>query len=255
MTAQPAGAEAGADQPDTSRYSEKTLRRIRHARVTRDTIVALGGVFFTVAWFAFPRPPYTLNDPLERLTIPVAVVFGIAALVRGVMMPLGWDRTWSRTMRYTCSIIFVLVGLYFMLFSAVQSGHLEVVGTGVTTDCKFFPGIASVHAGGNPEWACDIDVHWTDGTTTAENVSAPTEIVDGQHIEYAKPFIGHLFPFGNQPVAAWQEVWFYLLAGVVMLLQSLFALGVLIFGTTPPMKPVAQVGGPAENRPANLDGQ
>jgi hypothetical protein len=38
-----------------------------------------------------------------------------------------------------------------------------------------------------------------------------------------------LFPVGDQPVAAWTQVWFYLLAGLVIFLQSLFALCVLIF--------------------------
>jgi hypothetical protein len=42
-----------------------------------------------------------------------------------------------------------------------------------------------------------------------------------------------LFPVGDQPVVAWTEVWFYLLTGLAVFLQSFFALCVLIFVKRP----------------------
>lgn len=227
MTAQPTDDEA---RPVTSRYSQQTLRRIKHARVTRDVILCVGGVVFAVLWFVIPQPSYTVNDLIGLLTIAVAVVFGIAALVRGLMPPK-WDRTWSRGMRYGCSVFFFLFGAYFMVFALDQSGYIGLHGSGVTTNCRFLSS-AGLRNGGSYSYDCDINVRWTDGTTTSEYLQSTTPVDSGKTVEYAKsPKSGllSLFPIGNKPIAAWTQVWFYLLTGLTIFLQSLFALCVLLF--------------------------
>lgn len=232
MTAQPTDDEA---QPVTPRYSQRTLRRIKHARVTRDLILFVGGVVFAVLSFVIPEPSYTINDLVGIMAITVAVVFGIAALVRGIMEPQ-WDRTWSRGLRYGFSIFFILFGAYFMVFALDQSGYIGLHGSGVATNCRFLSDSGGFRSGGSYSYDCDINVHWSDGTTTSELLESTTPVNSGKTVEYAKsPKSGllSLFPIGNQPVAAWTQVGFYLLIGLTMFLQSLFALCVLLFARRP----------------------
>lgn len=232
MIAQPADDEA---QPVTPRYSQQTLRRIKHVRVTRDLILCVGGVVFAVLWFVIPEPSYTVNDLIGPLAIAVAVVFGVAALMRGLMEPK-WDRTWSRGLRYGFSVFFLLFGAYFTVFALDQSGYIGLHGSGVTTNCRYLSDSGGFRSGGSYSYDCDINVHWLDGTTTSEHLRSTTPVDSGKTVEYARtPESGllSLFPIGNQPVAAWTQVWFYLLAGLTVFLQSLFALCVLLFAKRP----------------------
>jgi hypothetical protein len=208
------------------KYGERTLRRIRHARTTRDTILAIAGVVFAIVGFAVPTPADTFNDAIGFEGVIVAVYFGFAALIRGVFMPLGWDRTWGRGTRYGFSVFFLLLGLYGIGFSLQQTGHLGPVGYGVTSHCEYQPG-RSRHSGG--ENVCDLPITWSDGTTTNEGLDTPYTVHNGQRIEYTKG----LFIFGAVPVAGWPQVAFYLFVGVAIVLQSLFSLTVLIFGRGP----------------------
>jgi hypothetical protein len=228
VIAQPADEQA---QPVAPRYSRHTLRRIKHARVARDLTLCVGGVVFTVLSFVIPAPSYTVNDPIWIFALTIAVFFGIAAFWRGIAEP-AWDRSWSRSMRYTCSIVFVVAGAYFIVFALDQSGYIGVQGSGVTTDCRFESSAGLSRNAGSFSYDCDLDVHWSDGTTTHESLDATTPVNNGQTIKYAKPasaFLRSLFPVGDQPAAALTQAWFYLLTGMVIFLQSLFALCVLIF--------------------------
>jgi hypothetical protein len=83
------------------------------------------------------------------------------------------DRDWSRAMRYTCSIIFIVVGAYFMVFALDQSGYVGVHGSGATTNCQYESDSGTGNSGGSHTYRCDVDVHWSDGTTTPKTSTAP----------------------------------------------------------------------------------
>ena len=233
MTAQSADDEARAEVP---RYSHATLVRIKHARVARDLTLCIGGVVFTILSFVIPVPSYTVNDPIWIFAIVIALVFGVAALIRGLAEP-AWDRKWSSLgLRCGCAVAAILVGLYFIAFALVQSGYIGLQGHGVTSDCRYQSDSGLGRSGGSHSYACDIDVRWSDGTTTPENLKATLPVNSGQTIEYAKsPQTGLLsiFPVGDQPVAAWTTVWFYLLTGLAIFLQAFFALCVALFARRP----------------------
>lgn len=216
MTAQPTGTDAAP-----SRYSQRTLRRIKHARVTRDTVLFLGGVAFIVYGII-------ADDAVWVAGVIVAVIFGIAAVMRGVMEP-AWDRDWSRLFRWIWSIVFVIGGLYFMGFATVSSGLVGMQGSGTATNCKYIPG---GHRSG-PEWLCDVNVRWSDGTTTLEDLNSPGEVHNGEDIAYSRPPLRYLFLTGDEPVTTTPDYLFYFLVGVALFLQASFSLGVLIFGKTP----------------------
>lgn len=209
-----------------SKYSQRTLRRIRHARVTRDTILAIGGVAFAVIGFAVPTPADTFNDGIGVGGIVMAVYFGIAALMRGVFMQVDWDRDWGRGTRYGFSVFFLLLGLYGIGDSIQQTGHVGPVGYGVTSHCEYVAGTGRHGSGAN---VCNLPITWSDGTTTNEGINTVYSIHNGQRIEYTKG----LFLFSPTPVAGWPQVAFYLFIGTAIVLQALFSLTVLIFGRGP----------------------
>ena len=125
MTAQPADDNARAGSP---RYSRETLVRIKHARVARDLVSCIGGIVFAILSFVIPVLPCNVNDAIWIFALVIAVVFGIAALIRGLAEP-AWNREWSsRGLRCGTSIVAILVGLYFMAFALVQSGHIGLQG-------------------------------------------------------------------------------------------------------------------------------
>ena len=232
MTAQPTDDEARAVTP---RYSHQTLVRIKHARVARDLTLCIGGVVFTILSFVIPVPSYTVNDAIWILALVVAVVFGTAALIRGLAEPT-WTRKWSSLgLRCGCTIAAILVGLYFMAFALVQSGYTGLRGQGLTSNCRYVSSGGLTH-GGSHAYLCDVDVRWSDGTTTREDLNATQPVASGKVIGYAKaPKTGLLsiFPVGDQPITAWTNVWFYLLAGLAIFLSALFALCVALFAKRP----------------------
>jgi hypothetical protein len=217
VTIQP--ADTGAKPP---RYSERTLRRIKHARVTRDTILFLGGVGFVVYGIV-------VDNAVWIAGLIVAVIFGIAAFMRGMMEP-AWDRDWSRRVRWICSIVFVVVGLYFMSYSVIGSGLIGMQGSGTATNCQYFPR----HYKTGPDWDCDVNVHWSDGTTTLEQLRSSDEVNTGDNVVYARPPMRYLFLTGDLPVATTPDTAFGFAVGLAFFLQAAFSLGVLIFGKTPP---------------------
>jgi hypothetical protein len=236
VTAQPADDKT---QPVAAKpkpvYSHKTLVRIKHARVARDLTLCVGGIVFTVLSFVIPVPSYTVNDPIWIFALVISVVFGLAALIRGLGEPK-WERTSSRTVRRWCSAVAMVFGAYFMVFALDQSGYIGLTGSGVATDCKYVShtGLrSSTHA-----YLCDVEVHWSDGSTTQEDLDATMPVNSGQTVKYAKaPQSGLLsiFPIKDQPVAAWTGVWFYLLTGAVIFLQAAFAFSVVTFTRKPKM--------------------
>lgn len=237
MPAQPADDKAkpvGAKPKPV--YSQKTLRRIKHARVTRDLILCIGSVVFALLSFVIPVPSYTVNDPIRIFALVLALIFGVAALMRGIMEP-NWDRDWSLSLRYGFSIFFVVFGAYFVVFALDQSGYIGVQGWGTTTNCTYESDSGLGRSGGGSHsYACDIDVHWSDGTITHERLDSTTPVNSGQDIKYAraaKTGLLSIFPIDDQPVAAWTEVWFYLLTGLAIFLQSVFALCILVFARRP----------------------
>ena len=236
MTAQPADnkTEPVAAKPKPV-YSRKTLVRIKHARVARDLTICAGGVVFTVLSFMIPVPSYTVNDPIWIFALVISVVFGLAALIRGLGEPK-WERTSSRATRRWCSVAAMLFGLYFVVFALDQSGYIGLTGSGMATDCEYVS-----HSGSRSSshgYLCDVNVRWSDGTTTHENLDATMPVHSGQTVKYAKaPQSGlmSIFPIDDQPVAAWTGVWFYLLTGAVIFLQAAFAFSVTTFTRKPKM--------------------
>lgn len=220
MTVQP--TDTGAAPP---RYSQRTLLRIKHARVTRDTILFLGGIAFIVYGII-------AGDDIWIAGMLVAIIFGIAALIRGMMEP-AWDRDWSSTVRYVTSIIFLIGGLYLISYSLVSSGRIGLQGSGPATNCQYFKGTTST-SNHPARWYCDVNVHWTDGTTTRESLESPTEVHNGDKIAYARPPVRYLFMTGDLTVTSASQYVFGALAGLAVFLQSLFSLCVLIFARTPP---------------------
>jgi hypothetical protein len=185
--------------------------------------------------FVIPVPSYTVNDPIGIFALAIAVAFGIAAFWRGIA-EAAWGRTWSRTMRYTCSVIFILVGIDFMVFAVDHSGSVGLHGSGVTTNCQHESDAGLGGSSASHSYRCDIEVRWSDGTTTHEDLDSTTPVNSGQAVSYAKaPKTGLLsiVPIEDQPEAAWTEVWFYFLTGLVIFLQSVFALCVLVFVRKP----------------------
>jgi hypothetical protein len=236
VTAQPADdkTEPVAAKPKPV-YSHKTLVRIKHARVARDLTICAGGIVFTVLSFVIPVPSYTVNDPIWIFALVVSVVFGLAALIRGLGEPK-WERTSSRATRRWCSAAAMLFGLYFMAFALDQSGYIGLTGSGVATRCNY------VSSGGfrtaSHSYLCDVAVRWSDGTETQEHLDATMPVNNGQTVKYAKaPQSGLLsiFPIKDQPVAAWTGVWFYLLTGAAIFLQAAFAFSVTTFTRKPRM--------------------
>lgn len=239
MTAQPGEDKAKPMGPKPKPvYSQQTLRRIKHARVTRDLILCVGGIVFTVLSFVIPVPSYTVNDPFWIFALFIAIVFGIAALIRGLAEP-SWDRRWSSLgLRRGCAVVAMVVGAYFIVFALDQSGYVGLQGSGVATNCQYESdsGLGSRPGGGSHEYHCDVDVHWSDGTATHESLGAVLPVNSGQVIRYAKSSktgVFSIFPVGDQPIAAWTGVWFYLLTGVAIFLSALFALCVALFAKRP----------------------
>jgi hypothetical protein len=218
-------------------YSHKTLVRIKHARVARDLTLCVGGVVFTVLSFVIPVPSYTVNDPFWIFALVIAVVFGIAALIRGLAEP-AWDRRWSSlALRRICSVVAMVVGAYFIVFALDQSGYVGLQGSGVAANCQYESdsGIG-VRSGGSHSYGCDVDVRWSDGSTTHERLNATMPVHSGQTVEYAKssktgPW--SIFPVGDQPIAAWTNAWFYLSTGLAIFLSALFALCVALVAKRP----------------------
>jgi hypothetical protein len=232
VTTQPADDKT---KPVAPKYSLKTLRRIKHARVTRDLGLCIGGVVFAVLSLVIPVPSYTVNDPIWIFALVIALFFGIAAFMRGAVEP-DWDRDWSRGLRYGFSIFFIVFGAYFMVFALDQSGYVGVQGSGVTTNCRYESDSGLSKSSGSHSYDCAVDVHWSDGTATHEDLNATMPVHNGQAVEYAKSSktgLLSIFPVGDQPVGAWTGVWFYLLTGLVIFLQSCFALCVLLFAKRP----------------------
>src|SRR5437899_2820790 len=116
-------------------------------------------------------------------------------------------------------------------------GDRGLRGSGVATNCRHVSDAGLGRSGsGSHSYDCDVDVRWSDGTTTRENLSATLPVENGQTVEYAKsPKSGLLsiFPISDQPVAAWTGVWFYLLTGVAIFLSAFFALCVALFARKP----------------------
>jgi hypothetical protein len=220
VTAQPAETDVASP-----RYSQKTLLRIKHARVTRDTVLSLGGV----AWIVYG---IVTGDSIWIVGLFVAVIFGIAAFARGSMKP-AWDRDWSRSFRCISSIFFLIGGLYFIGYSLVISGHVGMQGSGTAANCTYFDGVTSTSAG-KPAWYCDVDVHWSNGTTELKKLRTSDEVRNGDTISYARPPVRYLFLTGDQPVTTASQYAFGILVGLAIFLQASFSLCVLIFGKTPP---------------------
>lgn len=236
MTTQPADdkTQSGAPKPKPV-YSHKTLVRIKHARVARDLTLCGGGVVFAVLCFVIPVPPYTVNDPIWIFAIVIAVIFGLAGLIRGLGVP-AWERTSSRSARRWWSVVAMLFGAYFMVFALDQSGYIGLTGSGVATHCTYESDNGLGKSSASHAYLCDVAVRWSDGTVTQEDLDATLPVHSGQTVEYAKaPKSGlfSIFPIDDQPVAAWTGVWFYLLTGLVIFLQAAFAFSVVTFTRKP----------------------
>jgi hypothetical protein len=213
-----------------SRYSEETLRRIKHARATRDTVLFLGGM-------AFVSYGVIAGDAIWRSGIVVAIIFGVSALYRSRRKP-AWTRNWSRPLRYVCSIAFLIAGLYLMLYAVVSSGEVGMQGRGGFELCR---PVTTVGRGGSVsvESSCAVNVRWSDGTTTLEQFESDSPVREGAGTPYVRPPIRIPFLTGDQPVKSTPNWLFDGLVGLAVVLQAAFSLGVLICGTTPPQKPTA----------------
>lgn len=237
MSAQPARGTTKRVGPLPRRvYPDKTLVRIKHARVARDLTLCIGGIVFTVLSFVIPVPSYTVNDPIWIFALFIAVVFGIAGLIRGLAEP-SFDRRWpSVGVRCVCCVVAMVVGAYFFVFALDQSGYVGLQGSGVATNCQHESDGGLGRSGGSHSYNCDVEVRWSDGTATHEDLDATLPVNSGQTVEYAKSSktgLMSIFPVGDQPIAAWPDVWFYLLTGAVIFLSALFALCVALFAKRP----------------------
>lgn len=237
MSAQPARGKTKRVGPLPRRiYSHETLVRIKHARVARDLTLFVGGSVFTILAFVIPVPSYTVNDPFWIFALVIAVSFGLAGLIRGLGEP-SFDHRWSsRGLRRGCCVAAIVAGAYLSLFALDQSGYVGLQGSGVATNCQHESDNGLGRSSGSHSYNCDVEVHWSDGTTTHEDLDAVLPVDNGQTVRYAKSSksgLGSLFPVGDQPIAAWTGVWFYLLTGVAIFLSGLFALCVALFAKQP----------------------
>lgn len=198
-------------------------RRITAARVARDLLYVLVGVFLLVAGLAV-RVPLS-GDYAWISGLLLIVAFAVAAVVH-LAIPL--RRTWKRRTRLGLCLGGLVLGGFLVVFAVAALGIGGTRASAPLTACEYRPAPRHHAArGGAPaHYLCTASVRWPDGSTSVLVASAPRDAV-GVTVPFVRPVPALTGLVAPGAALAWPVPASMGLVGLGLLGQAVFSLAVL----------------------------